>query len=573
MGFDVGMTVQDQEERRITLENAVKNESLDFTAKYMAVCDLHSLVQTNLEIVTPETISALEWVLEDPTHSSERQCLFLYREAANALCHIILHTIEPFVKQAISGLKDVLRTTVGYPQRAATEALGSLPVSIHGPEIREEKIEDIPFVQWSDLLREKDIGGVRPDKESGPTCQARRAGGVYPKQGLTPAQPSPDPCPVFIGRSLVFAVDRENRLLVVKLARPEDAPDSIYREAVWMEYLRSRGYSFPLRFDIPLALKIAGSHVFSLEDVPVTVPKGANLHPKRYAIAFIADKDYFTYPNDHRTGTGLAVEEFEEVMFRDAWLLGSLTSSGIVHSAPIELFHNRVQRHRRQDNGLYEWPRAGRLDRWLISCRYPNFGLTGVRDFEHLISLNGHSEGLYHYIGIHILSLLLVAGSYFRNKDKGKVGFDEHGGPVDARDLFDRKFLREVVEGIFLSYYNGFVGMEFTGEVPFSLDSLISRMIEEMGIDRYMEEILRVEDQNEMTDEEFRDFLKEKGYSDRELECFEKGIEDIVVYTGPHLGGFNERISLPELIESVGSMSAACIVGRYWKERCLRVKV
>jgi hypothetical protein len=216
---------------------------------------------------------------------------------------------------------------------------------------------------------------------------------------------------------------------------------------------------------------------------------------------------------------------------------------------------------------LYEWPRAGRLDRWLTSCSYPNFGLTGIRDFEHLIHLNGRSERLHYYIGIHILSLLLVTGSYFRNKDRRRVGFDEQGQPVDARDLFDKKPFKELIQGIFLSYYNGFVGIEFAGEVPFNLDNLTSRMIEEMGVDRHMEEILRVEDQKQMTDEEFRDFLKEKYYSDREADGVKKGVEDIVVYTGPHLGGFNERISIPELIESVGSMSAACIVGRYWKEK------
>lgn len=31
----------------------------------------------------------------------------------------------------------------------------------------------------------------------------------------------------------------------------------------------------------------------------------------------------------------------------------------------------------------------------------------------------------------------------------------------------------------------------------------------------------------------------------------------------PHSGGFNERISLPELIEAVGTMSALCVLGRY----------
>jgi hypothetical protein len=91
-------------------------------------------------------------------------------------------------------------------------------------------------------------------------------------------------------------------------------------------------------------------------------------------------------------------------------------------------------------------------------------------------------------------------------------------------------------------------------------------MIEEMGVDRYMEEILRVVDQKEMSDEGFRKFLGERGYSEDQMRGFKKGVEDITIYTGPHLGGFNERISLPELIESVETMSALCIVGRYYRE-------
>ncbi len=47
----------------------------------------------------------------------------------------------------------------------------------------------------------------------------------------------------------------------------------------------------------------------------------------------------------------------------------------------------------------------------------------------------------------------------------------------------------------------------------------------------------------------------------------QKGVADIVIYSGPHLGGFNDTISLPELIESVSAMSALCIVGRFWKEK------
>jgi hypothetical protein len=49
------------------------------------------------------------------------------------------------------------------------------------------------------------------------------------------------------------------------------------------------------------------------------------------------------------------------------------------------------------------------------------------------------------------------------------------------------------------------------------------------------------------------------------MKGLKKGIKDIVVLTGPHLGTFNERISLPELVESVETMAALCITGRCWQ--------
>ena len=100
--------------------------------------------------------------------------------------------------------------------------------------------------------------------------------------------------------------------------------------------------------------------------------------PRCHAIAFITLPDYFSYPNDARPEKRWVEETFTRVMLANARLLGYLASRGMVHTAAIPLFHNRIQRSRRSDRGLYEWPRGGRLDRWLSSCRYPNFGLTGI---------------------------------------------------------------------------------------------------------------------------------------------------------------------------------------------------
>jgi hypothetical protein len=529
------MNVRDFERERTTLENALEAKGLDFTATYLAVRDLHELIRTHPETIRSETIQVLEGVVKNSGFSRQTQAFFLYKEAAGALTSIIVHTIsECLAVEAISVLKNLLGKAVGDAQRAAAHALGCLPVSIHGPQVSEEPIDDAPRVKWEEILEER---GMR-------NCNA----------------------PALVGRSLVVSFDKENRLLVVKLACTEHCLQHMYREALWMEHLCSGGYAFSARFDIPVAIKIRGSYVFKLENMPAGMPEGTNRHPEGYAIGFVAHKDYFAYPNEHTTERRLTTEGFREVMFRNAWLLGNLTFLGIIHSAPIPLFHNRVQRNRRGDHGLYEWPRGGRLDRWLDSCSYPNFGITGIRDFEHLISFKGLSRRLYHDVGTQIFSLFLVAGSYFRNKDMGKVGLDGQGNPVDARDLFDKQFLTELVQGISLSYYHGFVGTEFIGKVPFDFDELASRMIDEMGVDRYMEEILRVVDQKQMSDEAFRKFWTERGYSENEIEGFKRGVQDISILTGPHLGGFNERISLPELIECIGTISALCIAGRYWRE-------
>ena len=240
-----------------------------------------------------------------------------------------------------------------------------------------------------------------------------------------------------------------------------------------------------------------------------------------------------------------------------------MTAKGVIHDAPIALFHNRSQRWRRADQGRYQWFRSGRLDQWLDSCEFPNLGLSGLRDFEHLTPFSGDSRSLYRHIGSHLLSLLLVTGSHFRCRDKTKWGLDENGQPVDARDLFDRQLLTSMVLGIFESYYYGFTGKAANGLLPVDLAHLTDRMIEEMGVDRHMTELLRRADQRQMNDVDFSNFLRQRGYADKQLKGVIREEKDILIHSGPHLGDFNRQISLPELIACVAAMSAVCIAGRF----------
>ncbi len=526
------MKARDVTKERRAIEKALLSDSLDFSGAYLTICDLRDLVQTHPHILRSETVQGLRGLLTNMRFADQTQSFFLYREAADALASIIVRNAPgPLARQAVAALRSVLGKAVGHAQRAAAHALGSLPLAIQGPEMPAEALEDIPQASWQDIVREH--GVVDPDSS------------------------------VRFGRSLAFSADGQGALLVFKLVRAEHSLQHAHQEVAWMEHFHSEGYSFPVRFNVPVPIRVRGSYVFKLRNVRLRIPETADLHPEGYAIGFIADKDYFNYPNEHQAEKRLTGEAFREVVFRNAWLLGRLTSLGIAHSAAVPLFHNRVQRNRRADRGLYEWPRGGRLDRWLESCRHPNVGLTGIRDFEHLISLNGSGRKLYHLVGSQILSLLLLTGSYFRHKDIGRIGLDERGHPIDARALFDELFLRELVDGIFLRYYEGFVGTQFSGEVPLDTSALAFRMIEEMGVDRHMEEVLRVADQKEMSEEEFRRFLAARGHPESEAEGLRRGMEDITVHTGPHLGGFNERISLPELVESVGTISALCIAGSY----------
>jgi len=516
-------------------EKEIKDKVSDYYTKYFAVYHLQSLAQSNPGIIDQETIVTIQDLLKDPQYSRQRQGLFIFRQAAETLGAVIIHSDEKCLTEiALSALKNVLKTTTGFAHRACTETLGAFPLNISGPDLRDADIKHIPLVSWQEISDNHSTNSMRP---------------------------------VFFGRSLAVPLDCENRLLVLKFARTDDSPQDLLKESLWMEHLHLANYSFPLKFNIPEAIKIKNSHVFRIKDLPAKLPEKTGFHRKGYAIGFVAHKDYFSYPNDFKKEKQLTENRFKEVIFRNAWLLGDLTSAGIIHFAPIPLFHNRVQRDRRRDQGIYEWFRAGRLDRWLESCLFPNFGLTGIRDFEHLVSLNGYN--LYRNIGNHFLSLLLVAGSYFRNKDTSRIGFDKTGQPVDTRDLFNSQFFKEIIQGIFLNYYHGFTKTEFTGDFPLNLDELTLRMIEEMGVDRHMEEMFRAADQEEMTDKEFGRFLKNRGYSNEEIDNFQRGEKDIIIMSGPHLGEFNHDISLPELIEGVGTMSALCIAGKYQKGKNL----
>ena len=521
---------------RLRLEIAtLDNPHSDISARYIAATSLNRFSSTLASAEDVGIIEVLQSILNDASLSDYRQSYFIFREAAQALASIFgrLRGEEAgFAAYAV--LQDALHDASGAAHRAVCEAMGRLPCRIPQPVTPSQKqtTDAAPMpIDLAELLAR--------------TGKRKTAGGR------------------FAGRCLVVPCDDGN-CLVLKFLRTGESVTDLVREVIWQEYCRKNFSDLPVFCEIPAPIVQQGHRLFAVD----LSASGAFSGPapsavETLAVGYFVGKDYFLYSNHPRSGTLLDGESFLRTMGNSARLLGCFTGRGVIHTAPVPLFHNRVQQERRNDNGIYDWPRGGRLDQWLSSCAYPNFGLSGLRDFEHLELFDGNRGRLYWYMGSHLLGLLLVCASYFRNKAPDKIGYDAGGKPYDTREYFDTRLLRQLVEEIFRQYYQGFCTSAFTGALPFDGDRLVCRMIEEMGVDNHMEEILRTVDQDEMDLEEFRRFLRQRGYTEQQTLLFDKGRADIIILTGPHLGDFNDRISLPELTETVAAMAASCMAGRF----------
>ncbi|HMA85310.1 MAG TPA: SidJ-related pseudokinase [Desulfosalsimonadaceae bacterium] len=522
------------EGERLEAEAYLSGRRADFTATYMKVANLQFIIEQQPEIIQPGTVNALCRVLEGTEHKSQRQVFFLFKKAAEGLAAIICRAASNgLADQARNTLTHILCTHTGPAFRAAAEAMGTLPLNIHAPPV--------------------DCANL-PDPVVHPIHHLSEIFGDTPPRAMH-----------WMGRNLVVTLpENPEKRLVFKFAHPDQSLSDLTLETRWMRFMAGIQLPAACRFDIPRPLAQSEPLVYRFHPTALPFPVSLDIDENRYAIGFSVPETYFRYPNHAAEAEIPDKDACQSILCKNARTLGRLAALGIIHTAPIPLFHNRVQRHRRADHGLYEWRRGGRLDQWLASCRYPNIGASGIRDFEHFIAFDGPARRLYDHIGAHIFSLLLIAGSYFRNLDETRIGLDNDGAPIDVRTLFDGKWLTRVLSGVFDNYYEGFTGLCYESPYPCDLENLSRRLVEEMGVDRHMEEILRVAEQHAMSEQEFNEFLTIRGLTPDQVAEIKKGEQDITILTGPHLGGFNQRISIPELTEYTAALSALCIMDRYW---------
>ncbi|CCO22478.1 SidJ-related pseudokinase [Maridesulfovibrio hydrothermalis] len=504
----------------------------EFSAAYMDLRNLRGLLQKTPDCATDEIIKALYSLLMEERYSTQRMCQLLYRECAKSLAAVGAGCMNQFVSRKALKLQiQAASTCTKYASVEASGGLGLLPVEVILPQAPSPFSGEAPAISWNKLIRS---AGVTEE-------------------------------PVFSGRSAVMKATGEDQIFAVKIARKGEAPDGLHLEGKWMERLNRESACCKVRFDCPRPFHVADRIVFKITGLPDSAPD--NLHEEGYAMAYHAHSDYFVYPNDDRPEKQSSPDEMLEIMGRNSYILGWLAGRGIVHDAPIPLFHNRVQATRRTDEGVYQWHRFGRLDRWLDSCRYPNFGLSGLRDFEHLQVMKSGRDSFYWAIGSHFMSILLVLGSWFRARQPELCGLDKNGDPVDARHLFDPELFEQAIMICFSNYYHGFTGNEFQNEIDLHLSGLVQSMINEMGVDNHMFEFMRVVDQEILSDDEFRKYLIKCGMEPQKACAIEKNKEDIPLTTGPHLGNFNGAISLPEIIEWSAMAAGCCIAAKSLGDR------
>ena len=309
---------------------------------------------------------------------------------------------------------------------------------------------------------------------SGPRVRAvGNAVGKLPVRLPSAAQailPEPcDPCPVTLnslvnafgvprsgpwfwqGRSLILPL-KNGWLGVLKFARSLDNLAELTREHFFQGQLARLYRVDPETWQIPRPVTLMDAKALCRVTDPLPDGGPPGLY-RGTCIAYTAPPAYFEYPNESIFSE--TWDRIQAVFFHTARTLGELTATGLFHTALIPLFHNRVQQDRRNDSGRYLWEHGGRLDQWLDSCRYPNFSLSGLRDFEHLEPV-ASSKQLRHYIGEHLLSFILVAGSCFRSQAPKRRGWDSSGQPADTRDLFDPKRFTRLVTGICTNYFSAF---------------------------------------------------------------------------------------------------------------------
>ncbi|MCK5228595.1 MAG: hypothetical protein KAK02_10325, partial [Desulfobulbaceae bacterium] len=104
----------------------------DFQAKFISVANLKNWAYSSPESVSDESFQVVVDVLDTALCRRERQCFFLYREAAFFFVALFIQD-APQSDKAYATLKRLLQNSTGPVHRAIAESLGSLDIPFPSP--------------------------------------------------------------------------------------------------------------------------------------------------------------------------------------------------------------------------------------------------------------------------------------------------------------------------------------------------------------------------------------------------------------------------------------------------------
>ena len=394
------------------LESKLEDDS--FCVRQQAASTLALKIRKDLDITAPGKTASAE--NESVDRSRNVVDTAIAREIASLYSFSIVRQAGSGMKVENSGFDAVSRVLCGkrsiFLSSACPDDLGLNSDVDHGSDAGMN--ESIETIGLECLLSEHDAGGWRR-----------------------------------IGRTLVFPIRRG--CLAIKLCVGENDKGRLLAEAKMQAALQSFGLSSGIPVPLGGLFRIEGIQASVLEDLEIS---------EAFGICYTAESEYFVYLNDPK----LSVWELERGIRRCSRDLALLARKGFIHTSLIPLFHHHERPSR---GGTYCWNRkqAGRLDRWLESCLYPNLRLSGIADLEHIkLDTRLSSQQLQTHIGEHLLSMSLMLGSYFRRK----------GG-------FDGKVVASILRDCFQRYYSTLTqGMATSLDCCIEWQNLAERIAEEM---------------------------------------------------------------------------------------------
>ena len=284
------------------------------------------------------------------------------------------------------------------------------------------------------------------------------------------------------GRSLIITTEDDMKLVIKFLIdRPgldmeSGKPENLENDTRWMDYLRRNNPALSLESCLPEPMVFNDNrYIFAVRKMRLKGEQLAclgavHLNPDRqyYAVSYLPSDSYLVYSNDKE----LEEKEFYQAALVNIHDLARLASHGIVHSEPINLYHNSGQRRK---YNIFASGGPGRVDKWLRATEYPNMRLSGIADYEHLLAVDS-IEGLHQAISNELFAWVLVIASYYRMKYQSER---------EGKELFGGSVQRLLKEGFNL-YYSIFTGNP-SSELDRCMDweQLAGEMTDYMMIDRW----------------------------------------------------------------------------------------